>query len=179
MKIEEFAELLNKYTPSIDQMKTKYLKDKAKAKYVDFITESDCIFTYNIENESDVMEERLYQLIKDTNIADIGPGGINFYSEVKPSLRVHNGLDFASYNDYEIICYDKSSSNIVWYDREREGIETIANGLDQFLMFLVYYRMHDMSVLFGVEYDREESKRELETLIKNGLSTRIVKELIV
>lgn len=179
MKIAEFANLYNEYLPSIEQMKVRSLKFNSVVDELEIIERKNyLIFTYIIDKESDVMGEKLFQLIEKTNISKLDPGNIVFYNKIEKSSHVPQGLEFARQNDYQKICLDVRNSTIVWYNDESDDIEVIARDVDQFLLFLIESHKNKMDELFNVEFSKEESRASLKKLVSQGLSKAIVRDHI-
>jgi hypothetical protein len=81
MTIADFTNFINTCQPSIEQLKAHRLRidDRMKQRGLEVNSagrsveeiakmKSEMIFTYNIDRETDVMEEKLYQLLEKTSI---------------------------------------------------------------------------------------------------------------
>lgn len=191
MTIVDLASYLNCCLPSIEQIKAHHLRIKERMKESGFKetimedgpeqleeSRSQKTFTYDIDRETDVMEEKLYQLIERTNIQNVSPGTLSFYNEIRKSAFIADGFEFARYNDHYKICLDRQTSNIIWYAEDEWEFEVLARDLDQFLLFVVECRRYDMHLFYQVDYVQEERFKALDALIKQGLSYEAVTLLI-
>lgn len=198
MTIADFACSINSCLPSIEQIKAHNLRVEERMKEralkitstehdLELIekSRSQMMFTYDIDRETDVMEEKLCQLIERTNIQwrPSGfqwnpPGALNFYNEIRKSTFIDDGLEFAVCNDYEKICMNRQTSNIIWYFEDQWDFEILARDLDQFMSFVVECHRYEMHYIYNVDYAREERFKVLKTLIKQGLSYSAVSQFI-
>lgn len=191
MTIADLASSINSCLPSIEQIEAHHLRVNERMKESGFketLKEQDQeqlekfrsqkLFTYEIDRETDVVEEKLYQLIERTNIQSASPGGLNFYNEIRKSNFIDDGLEFAQYNDYHKICLDRQTLNVVWYAEDQWEFEVLARDLDQFLSLVVECHRYDMHLFYQVDYAQEERFRALDELIKQGLSYDAVTLLI-
>lgn len=191
MTIEDFANSINACQPSIEQinahrlrvderMKERGLEVNSTGRSIEemALSKIEMIFTYDIDRETDVMEEKLYQLLEKTNIHWNPPGGIDFYNGVVKSTFIDDGLEFAKINDAEKVCINRPTSNIISYFEDQRDFEVLARDLDQFLSFLVEIHRYEMHYIYDVAYKKDERFMVLKEMIKQGLSYGVVRQFI-
>lgn len=174
MSIKEWVTQINKQAPSVEQVVAKYNKvnlsiDEHKAK--EHLRRLEIVYTNSFSNK--VFENKLEELIQNTNISQIGIGVLSFYSKIESCALDFTYFEFASYNDFYKICFNE---HIVMYSDEALLFEDVAINSDVFLAFLVEYNKYYMFLSYGVQYDEAATRKQLSLLISQGMSNKIVKD---